>query len=298
MNAFNSALTGLFDLVLAPFELIGNRTALVLVSGVFGVLALLAFKYISWQEGIKRAKDRIKGHMIEIRLYQDDLLVVGQAVGKILWRNLQYVGLNFGPFIPLAVPFFVVASQFVVRYAYDPVPVTEPGQHLLAGRGTLVEVDLKAASKAQIAGLRVILPAGLEAVSPLVRAPSEGRAFQEVVAVAPGDHEIVFELPDGQGGVTRETKRFVAGTEPTRRMQPRRVEAASWYRIDDPDHCSLLWPAEPGFTKASPFSSIAIAYPHRDLGWMPSGELGILIVMVVASMLFGVVALKPLGVQI
>jgi len=288
----------LFDLVLAPFELIGNRTALVLVSGVFGVLALLAFKYISWQNGIKRAKDRIKGHMIEIRIYQDDLVVVGQSVGKILWRNLQYVGLNFGPFIPLAFPFFVVASQFVVRYAYDPVPVMDPAAHLLAGRGTLVEVDLKPARKAEIAGLRVILPEGLEAVSPLVRAPGEGRAFQEVIATAPGSHEIVFELPDGKGGVTRETKQFVAGSEPARRMQPRRVEAGSWYRLDDPDHCSLLWPAEPGFTRASPFSCIAIAYPHRDLGWMPGGEIGILIVMVLASMLFGIAALKPLGVQI
>lgn len=297
MNAVNSALSGLFDLVLAPFELIGNRTALVIVSGVFGVLALLAFKYISWQRGIKTAKDKIKAHMIEIRLYQDDLVVVGQAVGKVLWRNLQYVALNFGPFIPLAFPFFLVAAQFVVRYAYDPVPVMPAGEALLAGRGTLVEVELKGAHLAEVAGLEVHLPAGLVPVSPLVRAPGAGRAFQEVIAVAAGQHEIVFELPDGAGGVTRETKLFAAG-EAARRMQPRRVEAGSWYKLNDPDACSLLWPAEPGFSADSPFHSIAIAYPYRDLGWMPSGEIGILIVLVLASMLFGFLALKPLGVQI
>lgn len=294
MNALNLAFTKVFDLVLTPFELIGDRTALVLVSGVFGVLALIAFKYISWQKGIKAAKDRIKGHMIEIRLYQDDLAVVGSSVGKILWRNLQYVALNFGPFIPLAIPFFVVAAQFVVRYAYDPVPLTDPGERLLAGRGTLVEVALKPEHKAQIADLKLILPDGLEPVSPLVRAPAAGRAFQEVVARAAGQYEIAFELPDG----TRETKQFVAGGEPTRRMQPRRVESSGWWKVHDPNACSLLWPAEPGFTKASPFSSIAIAYPYRDLGWMPSGELGILIVLVLASMLFGFAALKPLGVTI
>jgi hypothetical protein len=298
MNAVNSTLSGLFDLVLAPFELIGSRTALVIVSGIFGVLALLAFKYISWQRGIKAAKDKIKAHMIEIRLYQDDLLVVGQAVGKVLWRNLQYVALNFGPFIPLAFPFLLVAAQFVVRYAYDPVPVMAADTELLAGRGTLVEVELKGAQRAQVAGLQVHLPAGLAAVSPLVRAPGAGRAFQEVIAVAPGQHEIVFELPDGAGGVARETKLFAAGETAPRRMQPRRVEAGAWYKLHDPDACSLLWPAEPGFSADSPFHSIAIAYPYRDLGWMPSGEVGILIVLVLASMLFGFLALKPLGVQI
>jgi hypothetical protein len=299
MNALNRALTGFFDLVLAPFELIGDRTALVIVSGVFGVLALLAFKYISWQKGIKAAKDRIKGHMIEIRLYQDDLAVVGKSVGKILWRNLQYVGLNFGPFIPLAIPFFIVASQFVVRYAYDPVPVmTADATPLHAGRGTLVQVALKGQDKAKVADLKLILPEGVEPVSPLVRAPAAGRAFQEVIAVAPGDHELVFELPDGAGGVVRETKHLVAGDQPARRMQPRRVEAAGWWKLHDPDACSMLWPAEPGFTRSSPFSSIAIAYPYRDLGWMPGGEIGILIVLVVASMVFGFLALKPLGVTI
>jgi hypothetical protein len=81
-------------------------------------------------------------------------------------------------------------------------------------------------------------------------------------------------------------------------MQPRRVEAAGWWKLHDPDACSMLWPAEPGFTRSSPFSSIAIAYPYRDLGWMPGGEIGILIVLVVASMVFGLLALKPLGVTI
>ena len=294
MNALNSALTGFFDLVLAPLEMIGDRTSLVIASGIFGILALLAFKYISWQDGIKAAKDKIKGHMIEIRLYQDDLKVVGSSVGKILWRNLQYVGLNFGPFIPLAIPFMFLMAQLVVRYAYDPVPLMDPAQELHAGRGTLVQVQLKDEHKAKIGDLQLILPEGVEPVSPLVRAASDGRAFQEVIAVAEGRHELVFELPDG----TRETKQFVAGGERPRRMQPRRVEAANWYNVLDVEGCSLLWPAEAGFTKDSAFSSIAIAYPYRDQGWMPDGEFGILLVLFGASMLFGALALKPLGVQI
>jgi len=296
MNGLNSAVTRVFDVLLAPLEWVGERTALVVASGLFGVAALYLFKKISWQAGIKSAKDRIKGHMIEIRLYQDDLRVVGAAVGKVLWRNFQYLGLNFGPFVPLAIPFVFVAAQFVVRYAYDPLPVAAAGAKFLPGQGTLLEIELVPERRADVAHLRVALPSGLAALSPLVRAPSEGRAFQEIAATSAGVHEIVLELP---GGV-RETKLVVAGTEQVapRVMQPRRVSSRDWLSLDDPDHWPALWPAEAAFAKDSPFRSIAIAYPARDQGWLPEGEIGILATFVLASMAFGFLALKPMGVQI
>jgi hypothetical protein len=293
MNALNGALNAVFDALLTPLEWAGQATALIVVSGVFGVLALFVFKYISWQAGIKSAKDRIKGHMIAIRLYQDDLVVVGKSVGSVLVRNVQYLGLNFGPFIPLAFPFVFVSAQFVVRYAYDPLPIVAADAPVMAGRGVMLEIELREGRAAEIRDLKVILPPGLRAVSPLARAPREGRAFQEFVAIAPGEHEIVFEL----GGV-RETKLVVAGDDAPRSMQPRRVSNADWFALSDPNRWPALWPAEAAFASDSPFRVVAIAYPYRDQGWLPDGEFGILLTFVLASMLFGVVALKPLGVQI
>ncbi len=293
MNAVNGALNALFDLLLTPLEWAGDATALIVVSGVFGVLALLVFKQISWQAGIKLAKDKIKGHMIAIRLYQDDLAVVLKSVLNVLVRNVQYLGLNFGPFIPLALPFVFVSAQFVVRYAYAPLPLIAPDAEVMSGRGVMLEIELAEGRGEQIRDLKVTLPAGLRAVSPLVRAPRQGRAFQEFVASAPGEHEIVLEL----GGV-RETKLVVAGDTAPRAMQPRRVSSADWLSISDPNRWPALWPAEPAFASDSPFRVVAIAYPYRDQGWLPDGEFGILLTFVLASMLFGVVALKPLGVQI
>ena len=98
MNAVNRAMTAIFDVVLTPFELLGAEAALVLVSGVFGILALIVFKHISYQKGIKGTKDRIKGNLIAIRIYQDDLMVVLTSVVKVLVRNTQYLFFNFGPF--------------------------------------------------------------------------------------------------------------------------------------------------------------------------------------------------------
>lgn len=293
MNAVNGALNALFDALLTPLEWAGQAAALILFSGVFGVLALLVFKQISWQAGIKLAKDKIKGHVIAIRLYQDDLVVVAKSVGSVLVRNVQYLGLNFGPFLPLAIPFVFVSAQFVVRYAYAPLPLVAREADVMSGRGVLLEIELASGRAEQIRDLKVTLPPGLRAVSPLVRSKSDGRAYQEFVASDAGQHEIVLEL----GGV-RETKLVVAGVDAPRAMQPRRVSSADWLAVSDPDRWPALWPAEPAFEADSPFRVVSITYPYRDQGWLPEGEFGILLTFVLASMLFGFAALKPLGVQI
>lgn len=286
MNAINAFVTRVFDLLLVPLELMGREFAMIVVSAIFGILALVAFKHISWQKGIKATKDRIKGHMIAIRIYQDDLGIVSRSVGNVLLRNLQYLGLNFGPFVPLAIPFVLVAAQLVVRYGFEPVPVHESTAGLLPGKGTMLKVEFEAGREAEAAGLRVELPDGVQALSPLVRVPARGKAFQELVATRPGTHEIGLVLPDG----SRETKLLVAGEHPERRMQPERVKSF-WL--------AMLWPAEPTFASASPFSKVLFEYPERDLGWLPgSGPFAILVTFVLASMAFGFLVMKPLGVQI
>src|SRR6185436_7875779 len=111
MDALNRASSGIFDLLLPPLDRIGFPCGLVVTSAVFGVLALVAFKYVSAQRKIKAVKDRIKGHLIEIRIYQDDLAIVGKAIGKVLFRNFQYLSLNLAPFALLAFPFALVIAQ-------------------------------------------------------------------------------------------------------------------------------------------------------------------------------------------
>lgn len=289
MNAINGALTALFDVVLKPLEAIGPEFSLTVVSGVFGVLALVIFKYISWQKGIKATKDKIKGHMIEIRLYQNDLVLVGKAIAKVLARNVQYLFLNFGPFIPLAVPFAFVVAQMVVRYAFDPVEVTRgDAQVLHAGEGTTMRIELADAFASRAGELELVLPAGLEAVSPLV--PVHGLVAQEFVAKEAGEYDIVLRL-DGKEHV----KKFYAWDASTgegrpRRMQPERVTGFL---------SALLWPAEDTFPADSGIVNVKYVYPESDLGWLPShGPGGVILWFILASMLFGVIMLKPLGVQI
>ena len=286
MNALNSAANALFDLLLAPLEAVGAWLALTLVSGIFGVLALVVFKHISWQDGIKGTKDKIKGHMIEIRIYQDDLGLVSRAIGKVLLRNLQYVVLNFGPFLPLMIPFGMVAAQLVVRYGFEPVEVQSLEDGRLAGSAVTFEIHFREDARQAAADLELELPEGVALASPLVRVPDQGRAFVEVVATQPGIHELAFVA----GGV-QETKLLHAGAEGLQReMQPERGRGFL---------AALLWPAEESFTGESPFELIRTVYPERELGWLPGGgPAGVLIAFVLLSMVFGFAALKPLGVQI
>ena len=61
---------------------------------------------------------------------------------------------------------------------------------------------------------------------------------------------------------------------------------------------AMLWPAEPRFAEGSPLEKVAFIYPDRDLGWLPGGPGWVLLIFIGASMLFGFLALKPLGVKI
>lgn len=282
MNAINHAVTAVFDVLLWPLELLGRPAALVLASAVFGVLALFVFKHVSWQKGIRAAKDRIQAGLIEIRIYQDDLRVASKAIVKVLMRNFVYLGLNLLPFVPLSIPFAFVLAQFVVRYGFAPVDVHSGPTPIVAGQGTLIEVVLEREHERDVAGLSIEYPAGVEAVSPLVRAG--GRAFQEVVARAPGRHEIVVRLEGG----ARETKLLFAG-EAGRVMQGERGSGVFH---------ALLWPAEDAFAGDSPFERITFAYPDSEFGWLPGGIGGVLLVFLVASMAAGALAIKPLKVQI
>ena len=285
MNAINRAMGSIFDVLLTPFELLGPELSLILVSGLFGIVALLIFKQISWQAGIKQTKDKIKGHMIAIRLYQDDLMVVGTSVLKVLARNVQYLFLNFAPILPLFVPFVLVSAQLVVRYGFDPVPVVESAEAERPRDINTLEITFKRDRRAEIAQLEVELPPGIESRSKLVRNGSEGRAFLQFVATAPVQSDIRLMI----GGQEIGKKEIVAGPDRTRKMQPERV-GSFWP--------AWLWPAEDTFSENSPVDSVTFTYPDRELRVLPGGPFGILLTFFLASIVFGIAILKPLNIQI
>lgn len=288
MDALNGFCNLLFNVLVAPFDELFGYGALItitIVSLVFMPLSMLFFKRFSSQKGIAAAKGKIKGHMIEIRIYQDDLFVVMKAVGKVMYYNLKYLFLNFAPFVPLSIPFVIVAAQLVVRFGFAPIPVEERNlADLQAGQGVMIEVAMAEGHEADAMDLQLVLPPTLTAVSPLVRNAADGVAFQEVVATSAGGADLELRV-----GTETQAKRIVTGTELERLMQPTRVSSfwSAW-----------LWPAEDTFGADSAIANVSFVYPDRELAGMPDGAGGVFIMFLLVAFAIGGLAIKVFDIQI
>ncbi|QDU86085.1 hypothetical protein Pla163_32340 [Planctomycetes bacterium Pla163] len=285
MDFVNSICSSAFSALMGAIGWMGWFGALVFVSAVFGIIALLIFKQISFQGGIKSVKDKIKGAMIEIRLYQNDLRIVAKAVLRVLGRNFQYLGLNFGPILPLLVPFAFLAAQLITWFAFMPIPVwTDARGEWMPGKGHEVVIVLDDEAKGDIRDVRVVLPDTLQRMTPIVRNERKGLIAFEVVAVAEGDEVITITSPSGEVV----TKRIVTGEE---HMGP--LEGVRGRGLKD----LFENPAE-GSLADTFVSRIAFVYPARSIQYMADGIFGIGLLFLIFSMLAGVAILKPLKIQI
>jgi hypothetical protein len=87
------------------------------ISIVIGFLMVIVFRYTSDQKAIGRAKDRLKAHLLAVRLFQDQLPVVMRAYGKILRGTGSYLRLAFTPFLIAILPitFLIVQLDPLLR---------------------------------------------------------------------------------------------------------------------------------------------------------------------------------------
>jgi hypothetical protein len=261
MATWNHLASALFDVLLAPFGFGPAWFDLLLWPLVAGALALLVYKHLSNQKGIERAKNRIAGHLYEIRLFRHDPIAVLVSTGKIFFRNGIYLGHNLIPLAVLLVPMLAVLAQLEANYAFDPVPV---------GSVELLEVRLDPRTGASPRDARLELPEGVALDAPPVRT-ADGEIFWRLRAEAPGDHVLSLHV----GGETL-TKGWAVGGD-HRKVPLKRTK--TWD--------AFLYPGEPALSASSPVETIALAYPERDLGLLPGGELGILATFFGVSLLAG-----------
>lgn len=261
MTTLNAIASAVFDVLLAPF---GHGPAwfdLLLWPVLAGVLALLAYKRVSNQAGIARARQRIAAHLYEIRLFRHDPLAVLRATGRILLRNAVYLGHNLVPMAVLLGPMLVVLAQLEANYAFAPAPV---------GSVELLEVELDREAALAPRAVRLELPPGVALDAPPVRT-AERELFFRLRAEQAGDHVLTLRAGD-----ETLTKTWAVGGE-HRKVPVKRTK--SWE--------ALLYPGEPALPPRSAVRTIELAYPERDLGLLPGGELGILATFFGVSLLAG-----------
>jgi len=268
MNRFNTVTSAIFDVLLAPF---GEEHAwfdLVFWSVAGGIVALIVYKYVSNQGGIERAKNAIKVHLLEIRLFKENILLVITATFKILLKNALYLGHNMLPLLVMIVPMMTILFQLEAHYAHDPLPV---------GSVNLLVIELDASqpgvpdtATALAKSVRLEIPEGLSLDAPPVRT-ADGEIAWRFRAEQPGDHSVAIHVGD------EVIEKQIAVGGPPRKVPVLRTKSLE----------GLLYPAEPALPGDSPIASIRLRYPERDLGWLPGGEMGVLATFFGLSILSG-----------
>src|ERR1700690_167796 len=149
------------------------------ISVLIGLLMVIIFRYTSDQKAIGRAKDRLKAHLLAVRLFQDQLPVVMRAYGKILRGTGSYLRLAFTPFLIAILPITFLIVQLDRYFGWMPLETAQT---------FLVEAQVDDPAALNEASLQ--LPPELSGSAPAVHIPKENRVAWRVLAGRQGQYDI------------------------------------------------------------------------------------------------------------
>lgn len=263
MGYFNLYLSRFFDLLLNPFQSLDPIWPLLIFSLVTGIIMLLIYRYTSNQKGIKETKNRIKAHLLEIRLFKDDLGILLSAQKNILRYNLTYMKHAVKPMLFMIIPVLLILIQLEGWFGRKPLDI---------GESAIVSVKLADNDVDTLSNISLGLDKGLVVETPPLRIPEEREVSWRIRATEAGEHNLVFNL-DGrkfQKGVTVSDGQL-------NRVTP--VVASGFWD-------TFLNPGEKPLEKSSSVKRIEINYPSRDIGIL-GWDIHWLVVFFVLSIVFG-----------
>ncbi len=242
------------------------------ISIVIGLLMVIVFRYTSDQKAIGRAKDRLKAHLLAVRLFQDQLPVVMRAYGRILRGTGSYLRLAFTPLLIAILPITFLIVQLDRYFGWMPL---QPAQTFL--------VTARIEDPAALNQASLQLPPELSSSAPAVHVPKEKEVAWRVVAGRAGNYNIQITA----AGQTVSKQVVVAPG--LARVSPVRLKDNFWER--------MFTSGEPALADHSPVQSIAINYPSREISfaWM---EWNWIVLFFVVSLIAGFVFKSVLGIQV
>ena len=273
LNAINVVLTPVFDVICWPFRALSPIWALTVISFASGIFLVWLFGKTSDQDRIRAIRDRIRGNLIGVRLFQHDIGVVLNLQGKIFGDTFRFMGLALVPMLIMLVPVMLVMTQLNLRFAVRPLENGEP---------VVVKASVRdAASLDRPIALEV--PDGVTVDTPPVRIRSTREIAWRLHVDRPGDHVVVVRV----GDETLE-KRLVGGS----RWGPV-VQLRSGRGMLD----TLLYPGEPPIPSGHGIEAVEIIYPPLDLHLLGI-QVDWLIAFLALSMVFGFAFKGVLGVEV
>lgn len=212
------------------------------ISLVTGLVMVIVFGYTSNQKAIRIAKDRLKAHLLALRLFQDQIQVVLRSYGRIVLATGHYLRLAFKPLL------FVIVPMTFLIVKLDRYLGSEP---LSTGHAFLVKARMDNPDTLDRASLQ--LPGGLSSTAPPVHVPAESEVAWRLVADRPGEYVVNVQVSNQLFA-----KRIVVGSG-LPRLSAVRLRGKFWERI--------FLSAEPALPENKFVEAIDVQYPPRDIAF-------------------------------
>lgn len=257
----------------AAMSLFSDRPAvagLLPISMLCGAVMLWVFGKTSDQEAIRKTKNRLKAHMLEMRLFTDEPVLVLRAQKNLIIGNGRLLALTLRPALYLIVPMILLFVQLESFYGRAP---------LRPGEATLVTVQLKNA--AEISADPVLEASdGIVAESAPVRVVRDRQISWRIRAGRDGSGHVRVRFPDG--AVVE--KSVETGPGP-RYVSDRRV--SSW--------SGVLWHPGERRLAAKDVDLIEVHYPSAYVSWL-GVETSWVVFFLVVSMITALLLKKRMGI--
>jgi uncharacterized membrane protein (DUF106 family) len=268
----NTVANALGRIVFAPIAVLPGWLSATLVAVVTGVLLLIAFKYTSNQQAIRRARNDINANLLALKLFKDNTATVFKSQGGVLLGAARLFVLAIVPMLVMVVPVTLLIAQLALWYQARPLRV---------GDEAVLAVKLKRA-EGEPPEVQLDPSEAVEVLIGPFRLRNERAVYWRVVARRPGMSQLVFHT----SGQTAE-KELAIGDRYQRvsEMRPR----FDWVDM-------LMHPWEQPFPPDAAVQSIQIEYPPRD-SWT-SGTNAWIVYWFVASMVAAFVFRPWLNVNI
>ncbi len=233
-------LTAFFGLWLEPLSRLQPFWGIAAASLLTALLVLSVYRWVSSPRKIKDSKNRIKAHILAIRLYRDSGGVIARSFAQSLWHTLRYFTFNLSPLLltlPLLAVLFV---QLDIRFGLRP---WAPGETFV----------LKLKCRAPLAQLTVELQPSnhYRALMPPVHIRALNEVDWQLQALQAGSVAVLVNV----NGKTL-SKSLVIGQAFTA-LSEQRLGASSWRH--------LLRPAEPPLDVRPPLADMELRYPARRI---------------------------------
>lgn len=229
------------DVCFVPLYALPDWLGITALSVGLGVLMLLAFRHLSNQAAIGRAKNDIKANLLAMKLFRDDLRVVFRSQLRLVWATLRLQRHVLTPVLWSLLPMILILAQMGLRYQWRPLHIGE-------------RAILRVRAGSGMSGPESVTLAPHDGVEVEVGPVSGGGEWVwRIRALTRGRHTLSFQT--NATGSAPITKEVVVGDGLSRvsAMRP----GSGW--LD-----RLFHPVEAPFAKDSPVRDIEVRYPSVE----------------------------------